>query len=259
MIAPLPELIANRVSAGLFYDVIGGGGPVRAEVGGRFERYCHEFLSEMLPGVAFNREWRYRTPRGDIDTPDILMRSARGAVVVAIECKAARMGIEARFGDDPSAGRGYEEIARGVFQLWRFFAHCRQDLTGSTIEPDGLGLVLTLDEWFAARSTYLDEILVQANSLADKSGHDILPEDRRAIAFCSISDLEKVLVTATEESLLAVLVDASGDRRGWILTSLHADTAAPKVDPRDYPFSEALNELLPWHAQIEQLAASEAV
>jgi hypothetical protein len=47
MVAPLPMLIANRVSSGLFYDVIGGGGPVRAEVGPRFETYTYDLLTRF--------------------------------------------------------------------------------------------------------------------------------------------------------------------------------------------------------------------
>ncbi|WP_242098616.1 hypothetical protein [Sphingomonas sp. CROZ-RG-20F-R02-07] len=35
--APLPQLIAARVTSGLFYDVVDGGGPLRADYGHRFE------------------------------------------------------------------------------------------------------------------------------------------------------------------------------------------------------------------------------
>jgi hypothetical protein len=146
------------------------------------------------------------------------------SVRIAIECKATRMGVGARFGDNPGAERGYEEIARGVFQIWRFLSHCRRGLTGRSAAPDAFGMILTLDEWFAGRGPLLNAVLVRA----------------------------------TGQSLLAVLTMAEGDHRGWILSSLHADLDDPKTDPKPYPFADALDELLPWHARIGELAMDEA-
>jgi hypothetical protein len=115
----------DRVTNGLFYDVIGGGGTVRDEVGRRFESYALELLSPVLPTVSFVPDISYRTPSGPIATPDILMRGGDDAALLAIECKASRMSIGARFGEAPGEDRGYEEIAKGVMQLWRFHVHSR--------------------------------------------------------------------------------------------------------------------------------------
>ena len=152
MIAPLPELIAYRVTNGLFYDVISGGGPVRADSGRRFEEYCYRTLEALLSTLHFEREWRYQTRRGGYNSPDILMTNGHNSISLVIECKAARMGVSARFGEDPSGERGYDEIARGVFQLWRFFAHCRRGLTGREISESAQGLVLTLDDWLVCNT-----------------------------------------------------------------------------------------------------------
>lgn len=257
MIAPLPDLIMDRVTNGLFYDVIGGGGAVRDEVGRRFERYALDLLTQMLPAVMFDPESSYRTPLGPIATPDILMKNGDGAVIMAIECKASRMSVGARFGEAPGEDRGYEEIAKGVMQLWRFHAHSRLHIAPTRLADDVKLLILTLDEWFAGRSTIIRQILERAHVLADASAHQIPREDRLPVAFCTISELEDVLRTATAESLLESAEIASGERIGWIFSSLHQEAVSPKTEPKDYPFHNALGDLLPWYGRLQDLGNDE--
>lgn len=178
MIAPLPDLIMDRVTNGLFYDVVGGGGAVRDEVGRKFESYALDLLKQMLPAVLFHPESSYRTPLGPIATPDILMHDRDGAVSLAIECKASRMSVAARFGEAPGEDRGYEEIAKGVMQLWRFYAHSRLGIAPRRLSDDVKLMILTLDEWFAGRATIIPQILERAHVLADASAHAISREDR---------------------------------------------------------------------------------
>ena len=59
MMAPLPDLIMDRVTNGLFYDVVGGGGSVRDGIGKRFETYTLDLLVHMLPTARFIPEVRY--------------------------------------------------------------------------------------------------------------------------------------------------------------------------------------------------------
>jgi hypothetical protein len=256
LVAPLPDLIMDRVTNGLFYDVIGGGGPVREEIGRRFEEYSLALLSEMLD-ARFEPEATYRTSLGPIATPDVLMFGEDGAVQLVIECKASRMSVTARFGDAPEADRGYEEIAKGVMQLWRFFAHCRQQIAPNQVAPHVQGVILTMDEWFAGRSTVIPQIMARANELADASAHEIPAADRRPVAFCTISELEAVLVTATPTSLAEAVRIGSGDRAGWIFSILHGETAAEKTEPKGYPFEQALGDLLPWHARLADVSGED--
>lgn len=252
LVAPLPDLIMNRVTNGLFYDVIGGGGPVREEIGRRFEEYSLALLSKMLE-AEFVRETTYRTKLGAIATPDIRMRGRDGTLQLAIECKASKMGVAARFGDALEEDRGYEEIAKGVIQLWRYLAHCRQQVAPDRLTPDAQAMILTMDEWFAGRPTVIPQIMARANVLADMSKHKIPEKDRQPVAFCTISELEATLVTATRESLLETVRIATGDRAGWIFSILHDETTSTKTDPKSYPFKEALGRLLPWHARLTRL------
>jgi hypothetical protein len=257
MIAPLPDLIMDRVTNGLFYDVVGGGGAVRDEVGRKFESYALDLLKQMLPAVQLRPESSYRTPLGPIATPDILMHDRHGVVSLAIECKASRMSVAARFGEAPGEDRGYEEIAKGVMQLWRFYAHSRLGIAPTRLADDVKLLILTLDEWFAGRATIIPQILERAHVLADASAHAISRDSRLPVAFCTISELEDVLRTATAASLLETVEIASGDRVGWIFSSLHQDAESAKTEPKDYPFQDALGDLLPWYGRLQDLGDDE--
>lgn len=253
MMAPLPDLIMDRVTNGLFYDVVGGGGPVRDEIGHRFEIYALDLLSQMLPDEHFAAESLYRTPHGQVATPDILLQSEAGEVRLAIECKAPRMSIAARFGETPDQDRGYEEIAKGVMQLWRFHAHCRQQTAPMRLAAETKLLILTLDEWFAGRAAIMPRIFERAHTLADASAHEIPADDRRPVAFCTVSELEEALATATVGSLLQTVEIASSERVGWIFSSLHQDLRVEKAELKDYPFQNALGDLLLWYARLQDL------
>lgn len=254
MLAPLPELVSNRLTTGLFYDVIGGGGPVRDETGRQFESYSHALFNAMLPEFHFEREWAYRTRRGEMKSPDILLALPDQTINLAIECKALRMTVAARFGDAPQNERGYDEIVRGIYQLWRFFAHCRQGLSGRRATDEARGVILTLDDWFAARHSILEQLLERAHARADQEDPPILPIDRRPIAFCSISEVEQMLRTATGASFLAAIDLAAGEKLGWIIPMVHSEVEAPKTEPKEFPFEDEIGDLLPWYRRIGELA-----
>jgi hypothetical protein len=207
--------------------------------------------------MRFEPEWRYKADGNPRDTPDILLPDSASAIRLAIECKARWMKADVRFAENPSIADDYDEIVRGVFQIWRFFSDCRRGRAGRAVADNAIGVVLALDEWFAARGSVLESVLDEANARADASGPHILAEDRRPVAFCTISELESVLETATEQSLLEAFGLLATSRRGWIFSSLHSDLDAPKSERKPYPFDDALLTLLPWYAGIKDAAAAE--
>lgn len=248
--SPLPSLIMARVTSGAYYDVVAAGGDVTRELGERFERYCRDLLAASMPDV----EWRPAVTYGQRQTPDILMYRG-GACRLVIECKAKKMSMIARYGANPieAASGAFSEIAKAIFQLWRHFSHVRRGLVPSeAISPETVGLVLTLDPWLQMTRRRRRPLEDQAARLADEEG-DILPEDRRPVAFCAIEDFESLLRRATVDSLLATVEEASRpDKAGWHLRSLH-DNAAPGVDAaRDYPFRGAIGEHYPWWTGLGQ-------
>lgn len=245
--APLPELIMHRYTSGLYLDVVRGGGAVWTEIGSRFENYVLEYLQAMMSPYEVEGEAVYGSKKARHRTPDVLVSGERGIVAV-IECKAKRMSFEARFADDPvaAASVGFDELAKGMFQIWRFLSHARRGLVGGLrLAPGCQGIVITADSWLSLASNQAERVVAAAHALADAEG-GIDAEDRREIAFCQIDDAEFTLQHGDADRFLKACREiATGDKKGFMLSVAHA---ADGDGQRDYPFRERISELLPWMA-----------
>jgi hypothetical protein len=162
------------------------------------------------------------------------------------ECKAKRMSFQARFADDPydAAEGGYEELAKGVFQIWRFASHVRRGLVpGRRLAEGWLASVITVDPWLSMARNEEKRVVERANAMADEAGGmDI--EDRRPVPVCPIEDVEYVLQNGDSDTLLQALREVSvGEKQGWILSTAHP---APVGEERPYPFTERIADILPW-------------
>ena len=243
--APIPELVMYRYTSGLYLDVVQGGATVWTEIGRRFEAYVLDYLRAMMSPYSVAGEAVYGPKKARHRTPDVLIASDMG-IVAAVECKAKRMSFDARYADDPvaAAAIGYDELAKGMFQIWRFFAHVRRGLTGDLkAAPDCQGIIITADSWLTMARNQAEQVFAAAHALADAEG-GIEAVDRREIAFCQIDDVEFALQNGTADSFLASCREiASGEKKGFMLSVAHGATGDIQ---RDYPFKDRMAELLPW-------------
>jgi hypothetical protein len=245
--APLPALILWRTTAGLYYDVIRAGAEVRNEIGACFEKYATNLLQAMLPSFTVSGSYKYQVRSNLVDTPDIFI-SKNDSVILAIECKAKKMTLGAKFAELPiDEESGYQEIIKGVFQLWRFFSHHRQGLIhGLNMEPTAIGIVLTLDPWLQMSLPLRRSVIAEANTLSDKSAHKITDADRRPVVFCAIDDLEDLLRIASGANFVLAMQAAVLDKyHGWTIANVHRDISDERLD-QNYPFTKQLEEELPW-------------
>lgn len=254
--APIPELIMYRYTAGLYLDVVQGGSAVWTDIGRRFETYVLDYLRAMMSPYKVSGEQIYGSKKASRRTPDVLISSEAGVVAV-MECKAKRMTFDARFADDPvsAATIGFEELAKGMFQIWRFFSHARRSLTGDIrVAPNCRGVIVTADSWLTMASNQAERVFTAAQVLADAEGH-IEEQDRREIAFCQIDDVELALQFGTGDSFLTACNEiAAGEKKGFMLSVAHAMT---RGEERPYPFSDRIADLLPWMKGLDQLADEE--
>ena len=187
-------------------------------------------------------------PRGHhSNSPDVLIRD-QGKVVIVAECKATKLTYLAQFAEDPfeAAQKQYTQLAKGVFQLWRFFSHLRRGLVKEDLSTDCHAVVVTLDAFMQMARDPQNKMFAEANALADEDGN-ITPEDRKHVVICPISEFESVLSWATEDSLLASLKASNEEKyQGWTLRNIHRDTGADKEFGKQklYPFD--LENVLPW-------------
>ncbi|MGN8000311.1 hypothetical protein [Sphingomonas sp. 22176] len=251
IIAPLPRLIFDRITTGLYYDVISGGGAVNSEYGQRFESYSISYIKAMLPNANVESESRYKIGGDNFLTPDIRLSSHEGAEIdLAVECKATRMSFDAKFSDELINDRGYDEIAKGIFQIWRYYSHCRRGIGGRKFSKDGVGLILTLDSWMVLANSIFDDVFSRAEKLALEKDPLIMSEDKIPIGFCSASDLESSLRFGTRETLIsAIKVVAKPENRGGFLQRAHEVVAGDVESLRDYPFKD-VSSYLPWWDRV---------
>lgn len=246
--SPLPQLIMDRMTTGLFYDVVSGGGGIREEYGHRFEKYCLKFSEASLPTLIWRPEEEYKIAKQSLNTPDILCFE-NDYLKFVIECKATRMSREAMFGNDPTKDRGFEDLVKAVKQLWRYFAHCRLGYQGARLSPDAVGMVITLDNWLVLAEKLKDEIFRRANSDIDNfSNGTVIDVDKRNIIFVPIQHYERVLSTATEASFTELLLEANKSSfSGWNLDMIHENVSSyDKTVDREFPFAAEMDTVVPW-------------
>ena len=255
---PIPALILQRITSGIYYDLVAGPSNLRNEAAARFERYAASLVAAMLPRFDVSQSHAYRDGHRQFDTPDVLVRDA-GYLIATIECKATKLTLQAQFAEDPysEATSRYDEIANGVFQIWRYYAHLRRDITrGGPIHPEAIGLVLTMDPWAMMGGSLQRQLLMAASRLADQEG-GIGSKDRRPVIFASIADVESVLTRADETAFAELLRVASHQAsEGWMLPNVQRDAGLCAAEAKPYPF--ALDEVLPWWQSVSRLQTDTA-
>ena len=146
LISSIPEIILQRITAGLYYDLIPGGQDIVNDANARFEQYCVDLIGAMTDRFEVGGAYRYGPKGAQFDSPDVLVKD-QGKVVVVAECKATKLTYLAQFAEDAfeAAKRQFTQIAKGVFQLWRFFSHVRRGLVEAHLAADCYAVVITLD------------------------------------------------------------------------------------------------------------------
>ena len=246
-IAPIPEIIIMRATSGLYYDLVGGGQALLNEANERFEEYSAQYLSTMMPRFTVDRAFRYGPKGGQYDSPDIIVKDG-DEVVLAVECKATKLTYLAQFAEDPfeSQRRQYQQLSRGIFQLWRYFSHIRRGILPLELADETHAMLLTLDPFARMHRELRTNIMDEARRLADEDGN-ISGEDRRHVIICPILELEQILHTSHEDTFLASLNLAKDERYiDWGFREVHRESEATRNFGESRPFPFDLGDLVPW-------------
>lgn len=245
-IVPLPELALQRVTSGLYFDMVDGGQDLRNDANSRFETYAASLISAAWSEFSCETNARYRVDRNTVEAPDVLVHHD-GRLDIIVECKATRLTFQAQFAEDPfdAAERQYEQIAKGIFQLWRYFSHLRRGIAPGTPKESGVAaVVLTLDSWLMVSEEIHANVFERARELA-ASNSGICEEDHKPVLICPVHDFERVLMSCESAELSEILRTASEARfNGWFLSSVVDELGRRREETSSYPFSPG--ELLPW-------------
>lgn len=244
---PLPDLLSLRIGSGLYYDIVAKSGSVRNEISNNFEIYVRSLLEKaFFPKLPAKNTYRFK--KNVIDAPDVIIEDG-GKVAIIGECKATRMSFEALFAEKPveQAARGYNEIIKGITQIWVYSAHCRLGLTGRELADDAVGVVLTLEPWLMTANLMQDEVVAKAQEEFARKFPEYLDTDRIPISFCPVSELEVVVSLASKDSLIGSLRAATNEKfKGYHLSTVHKETFPQVNERRPYPFLGELPKVWSW-------------
>ncbi|MBB3459889.1 hypothetical protein [Rhizobium sp. BK377] len=249
--APLPPLIMNRATAGLYYDIKRGPTRLMTEANARFEDYVRKLVEayhsrfQALKGKPYGR-----SKATFVDPPDCLIRDG-DQITIAIECKATKLTFEAQFSDNPAiaAKQGFEQVVKGIFQLWRFFSHARQGVySANTVSATAYGIVLTMDSWMQMATKLRRSALERARQLA-ASDPDIIEADMRLVVFASIQELNDSFAQTETDGFMEVLGHAVTEKyEGYGLSELTRDCGVVLTRK---PFPIDVTQILPWWSKME--------
>lgn len=253
-IAPFPEFVLMRATVGLFYDLISAPTAVMNDARLRFEEYGRKVIKAYLPEFEPEPSVPYVHKNSPAETPDILMKRD-GQIVVVFECKATKLSFQAQYSDDPAKdARGqYEQIAKAVFQLWRFFCHVRLGIIDHPLAEQVAPIVLTMEAWTQTSAELRVQMIERANEMAAAKEPDMTEADKRTPVFVSIAELEYVLSRSTADQLLGTFEAATlPEHGGWSVNSVR-DTVYPDPEQfKAYPLDPG--ELMPWWADVQETA-----
>ncbi|MCW8060131.1 hypothetical protein [Agrobacterium tumefaciens] len=251
-IAPLPTLLLQRATVGLYYDIIKGGTAIRNDAGARFEEYCRRSIKAHCPAFDVSPPVKYKFKHNAVETPDIILQ-INGQVVAVMECKASKLSFEAQYAENPieDAQGGYLQIAKAIFQMWRFFSHVRLKLLDFVIAEDAPAVVLTMDAWTLMSSELRNDVIAGARRIVAEKAPEITEEDQRPPVFCPLHELDHLLLISSEEQLLEGMKAAvRPEYDGWALLNVR-ETVAEKL-PQQKPYAFDPAELIWWWGELSK-------
>lgn len=248
--APLPDLVLQRGASGLFYDFVAEPS-LRSATGAAFESYTAEVASRGRHGCQIESEFKYGRGTHLVGSLDLQLRHG-GEVKIAIECKARRMGVAARFALDPieEAKEAYSEISKGVVQHWRYIMDCAIGVVPVAKRCGDLSrhLVVTLDTWTDG-GTAVPEIEKLAHQRADVL--HIPTKHRRPVAITTIHDFEHVMERGTLQQIEAAIdaITTNEIYRGWALATAFDDLHGG-IDPVLFDIDSLIANTAPWWSRF---------
>ncbi|WP_428527090.1 hypothetical protein [Roseibium sp.] len=249
MLSPIPDLVIERFTNGLYYDFVGPDGRIRDLIGKRFESYTTLMLESFVQNLSVKPEFKYG--KKNQPSPDIFLLD-QGETAVIIECKAKKATIAAKFGEEPDVLKdaALDELAKGAFQVWRFCSHVRRGIVappGDKFAAGISGLVVSMDTWMETSKKQHEEVLRRAKKRCADEDPEIIVEDQIPVAYCNIDDLSWVLRSCSDSDLLKTIAEAAKpDRVGWLLANIYNEIASDENVDKGDPLRKYIADIVKW-------------
>jgi hypothetical protein len=173
MIAPVPDLVASRVSLGIYHQMLTAYGTQFSQYFGHvFSEYCGYLLRGAGVGSLLSEDdirQRYPSSKGR-KAPDWVI--VDGSTAILVECKATRFTRAAiATGAEQAVNDSLKQVLKGFKQLYLFREACKAGAPGLEALhhcTDFLPVVLTLEQLYGVNSTFFRadiDALLQADGV----------------------------------------------------------------------------------------------
>ena len=195
LVCPVPRYLFNRVTSGVFYDIVNSDGFANA-YGDAFQRYVGEVIAITVPTPPFAliEERPYAESKARLKHgTDWIVSDATGHLF--IECKTKRLSLGSKNVTDPEAvGRDLTAMTQAIVQNYKNIADAKKGITAW--HPDDLPIypvVVTLEDWHLFSTHFTGQLHADVCKALDGEGIDPVIVRDMPYTVTSVSELETVL------------------------------------------------------------------
>lgn len=220
-VCPVPMYMLNRISSGVFYDVVNADGFANS-YGEAFERYVGEVINKVMVGNRFKVE----TPPPYAPVKATLKHGADwivsdGSGHLFIECKTKRMSLGTKnLTDEAVVEKDMDAIKQAVVQNYLNIIDAKSGLTtwvddGAPVYP----LVITLEDWHLFSPHLTDRL--RNSVIEDLTRKQIDPQiiEDMPYSIASAADFEallQVVATRSIHEVFGLKTDETHRNWGWV-------------------------------------------
>jgi hypothetical protein len=241
---PLRQLLAWRITKGLYYDVISHADAPRL-IGSAFEDYMVRLCKAAFPEATVVSDFNYGSKVKPKLSPDVVI-SLNGEVAFAIECKGKRAtkAIQLQLGASRDKDLATQEIAKGVAQLTLFHQRLQSgEVDGLKASSNLCSLVVTLDDWIFWGDSLESQVEQRLEKLINKTE---LPRPRsEQTAFCNAFDFERLVSNYSLQQILEIIpASRVGEFKTHRLWDYARSNYKEQKPDRSFPLKYELDKLL---------------
>lgn len=208
VLCPIPRFAQERITTGVFYDIVKAGGFSDA-FGPAFQRYIGEVIRAGCTAPQFNvrAETEYHVGRHRKDGVDWTLSDDTG--VLFIECKTKRMGLGARDLTDPvQLDSDLGELAKAVVQHYK---NIDDVLAGRTLQAiptlPAFMMVVTLESWHLMSGTVRRQLSDMVVERMQNAGLPLEMIDRIPWQVVAAQEFEQAVQVVNGEGIAPILRD----------------------------------------------------
>lgn len=238
LVCPVPRYLFNRVTSGVFYDIVNSDGFANA-YGDAFQRYVGEVIAITVPTPPFIviEERPYAENKARLKHGvDWIVSDATGHLF--IECKTKRLSLGSKNVTDPEAvGRDLAAMTQAIVQNYKNIADAKKGIT--EWRPDELPVypvVVTLEDWHLFSTHFTDQLQVDVRESLVNEGIDPDIVADMPYTVTSVSELETVLQVVANRGISPVFAHKTkADYWSWAWTGF-----LPTNFPEEHRAAKAL-------------------